>query len=227
MYMPIKTWAEDDRPREKLLLKGKSSLSDSELLAILIGSGSKNESAVQLCQRILQSSQNNLNELAKLNVTNLCNFKGIGEAKAIAIIAALELGKRRKLEEEKLSEKITCSKDIYAYMQPIVGDLPHEEFWVLYVNNANKVIGKSQLSKGGITGTVVDYRMVFKTALENLATAIVLIHNHPSGLSKPSSSDKKLTNEILEAGKLLKINLIDHVIITNFDYYSFRDDGIF
>mgnify|MGYP006205696203 CR=1 FL=1 len=166
MYTPINQWAEDDRPREKFLLKGKSSLSDSELLAILIGSGSRNESAVQLCQRILATSQNNLNLLGKLSIQQLMNFKGIGEAKAISIAAALELGRRRREEEVIELKKITSSKAVFEIMQPLIGELLHEEFWVLYLNNAHRIIHKAQLSKGGITGTVVDIRMILKIALE-------------------------------------------------------------
>ena len=163
MYTPINQWAEDDRPREKFLLKGKSALSDSELLAILIGSGSRNESAVQLCQRILASTNNNLNQLGKVSVQQLMEFKGIGEAKAISIAAALELGRRRRNEEVLELDKITSSKAVFQIMQPIIGELHHEEFWVLYLNNSNKVLHKAQLSKGGMTGTVVDPRIVFKT----------------------------------------------------------------
>ncbi|MDK2770766.1 MAG: DNA repair protein RadC [Flavobacterium sp.] len=227
MYTPINQWAEDDRPREKFLLKGKSSLSDSELLAILIGSGSRNESAVQLCQRILASSQNNLNLLGKLSIQQLMNFKGIGEAKAISIAAALELGRRRREEEVIELKKITSSKAVFDIMQPLIGELPHEEFWVLFLNNSNKVIYKTQISKGGITGTVVDIRIVFKLALEHNATSIILSHNHPSGKLQASEADIQITKKIKEAGKNLDIQVLDHVIITEKSYYSFVDEGIF
>lgn len=227
MYTPINQWAEDDRPREKFLLKGKSSLSDSELLAILIGSGSRNESAVQLCQRILASSQNNLNLLGKLSIQQLMNFKGIGEAKAISIAAALELGRRRREEEVIELKKITSSKAVFDIMQPLIGELPHEEFWVLFLNNSNKVIYKIQISKGGITGTVVDIRIVFKLALEHNATSIILSHNHPSGKLQASEADIQITKKIKEAGKNLDIHVLDHVIITEKSYYSFVDEGIF
>lgn len=227
MYTPINQWAEDDRPREKFLLKGKSSLSDSELLAILIGSGSRNESAVQLCQRILASSQNNLNLLGKLSIQQLMNFKGIGEAKAISIAAALELGRRRREEEVIELKKITSSKAVFEIMQPLIGELPHEEFWVLFLNNSNKVIYKTQISKGGITGTVVDIRIVFKLALEHNATSIILSHNHPSGKLQASEADIQITKKIKEAGKNLDIQVLDHVIITEKSYYSFVDEGIF
>lgn len=227
MYTPINQWAEDDRPREKFLLKGKSSLSDSELLAILIGSGSRNESAVQLCQRILASSQNNLNLLGKLSIQQLMNFKGIGEAKAISIAAALELGRRRREEDVVELKKITTSKAVFDIMQPLIGELPHEEFWVLFLNNSNKVIYKTQISKGGITGTVVDIRIVFKLALEHNATSIILSHNHPSGKLQASEADIQITKKIKEAGKNLDIQVLDHVIITEKSYYSFVDEGIF
>ncbi len=227
MYTPINQWAEDDRPREKFLLKGKSSLSDSELLAILIGSGSRNESAVQLCQRILASTQNNLNQLGKLSVQQLIQFKGIGEAKAISIASALELGRRRREEEAVVLKKIDSSKAVFNLMQPIIGELPHEEFWVLFLNNSNKVIYKSQISKGGITGTIVDLRIVFKLAFEQNAVALILVHNHPSGKLTPSDADKKLTQKIKTAGENLDIQVLDHIIITENDYFSFADEAIF
>jgi DNA repair protein RadC len=227
MYTPINQWAEDDRPREKFLLKGKSSLSDSELLAILIGSGSRNESAVQLCQRILYSANNNLSQLGKLSIKQLTEFKGIGEAKAISIAAALELGRRRRAEDAVELEKITSSRSVFEIMQPIIGELPHEEFWVLYLNNSNKVIHKAQLSKGGITGTVVDSRIIFKTALEYNATSLILTHNHPSGKLLASNADREITKKIKLAGQQLDILVIDHIIITEMGFYSFNDEGIF
>lgn len=227
MYTPINQWAEDDRPREKFLLKGKSSLSDSELLAILIGSGSRNESAVQLCQRILFSTNNNLNQLGKLSIQKLTEFKGIGEAKAIAIAAALELGRRRRSEDVEELKKITSSKAVFEIMQPIIGELPHEEFWILYLNNSNKVIHKAQLSKGGIVGTVVDVRIVFKVAFEQNATSIILAHNHPSGKLMASQSDIDITKKLKLAGEQLEILILDHIIITENGYYSFQDEGIF
>ena len=221
----IKHWAEDDKPREKLMLKGKSVLSDAELIAILIGSGSRNESAVELSQRILSNANNNLNSLAKLTIKQLMEFKGIGEAKAITIIAALELGKRRREEEALELIKITSSKIIFQIMQPIIGDLLHEEFWVLFLNNSNKVIHKSQMSKGGITGTVVDVRMIFKMALEQNATNIILCHNHPSGNVVPSEADLNITKKLKLAGENLDVKVLDHVIVTDKSYYSFADDG--
>lgn len=226
MYTPINQWAEDDRPREKFLLKGKAALSDSELLAILVGSGSRNESAVQLCQRILASTNNNLNQLAKLSLSKLMQFKGIGEAKAITIAAALEIGRRRREEDAEEWVKITSSKAVFELMQPIIGDLPHEEFWVLYLNNSNKVIYKTQISKGGITGTVVDKRLVFKIALEQHAISIILSHNHPSGKLEASEADKQITKKIKEAGLCLDILVLDHLIITEKSYFSFADQGL-
>lgn len=222
----IKYWAEDDKPREKLMLKGKSVLSDAELIAILIGSGSRNESAVQLSKRILASVDNNLNALGKLSVKQLTHFKGIGEAKAISIVAATELGRRRKSEESPELSKITSSKAVFEIMQPIVGELPHEEFWVLYLNNSNKVMYKTQISKGGITGTVVDTRIIYKTALEHGATSIILVHNHPSGTLVASEADKQITRKLKEAGKHLDIPVLDHVIVTEKSYFSFADEGI-
>jgi len=222
----IKNWKEDDRPREKLVLKGKTALSDAELIAILIGSGNKQESAVDLAKRILTFTNNNLNELAKLSVNDLTQFKGIGEAKAIAIITALELGRRRRLEEALIRPKIKSSKAVFEIMQPIIGELSHEEFWVLYLNNSNKIIYKNQLSSGGITGTLVDVRMLFKKALELSAVAIILCHNHPSGSLKPSKSDLDLTKKIQEAGKNLDIKILDHLLITEKAYFSFTDSNL-
>ncbi len=224
-HFPITNWSEDDRPREKLMLKGKNVLSDAELIAILIGSGSRNESAVALSKRIL-ASVDTLNSLGKMSLAQLTNFKGIGEAKAIAIIAALELGRRRRAEDVVELTKITSSKIVFEIMQPIIGELPHEEFWVLFLNNSNKVILKSQLSKGGISGTVVDVRLVFKLALENGATGLILCHNHPSGTLVPSDADKQITKKMKLAGESLDVKVLDHLIITETKYYSFADEGI-
>jgi len=225
-HFSIKNWSEDDQPREKLLYKGKNALSDAELVAILIGSGSRNESAVELCKRILQQNNNQLHQLQKQSIQQLMQFKGIGEAKAITIVAALELAKRLQLSETKELTKIGSSEDVFKLMQPIIGDLPHEEFWVLLLNNSNKVIYKLQLSKGGLTQTVVDIRMLFKTALEHLATALILVHNHPSGQLVASGADKDITQKIKLAGNSLDIKLLDHLIITQTGYFSFADDDI-
>lgn len=224
---PITNWSEEDKPREKLMLKGKSVLSDAELIAILIGSGNRNESAVDLSKRILGSIDNNLNALGKLTIQQLMKFKGIGEAKAISIIAAMELGRRRRTEDVVDLTKITSSQTIFQIMQPIIGELPHEEFWIIYLNNSNKVISKSQLSKGGITGTLVDTRLVFKVALEMGATSLILCHNHPSGTIMPSDADKLITKKLKLAGDSLDVKVLDHLIITETKYYSFVDEGIF
>lgn len=223
---PIKNWAMDDRPREKLLQKGKISLSDAELMAILIGSGSRNESAVDLCRRILAASEHSLNELGKLSIPQLMKYNGIGQAKAITIIAALELGRRRRTEEALERKKITSSSSVFELMQPVIGDLPHEEFHIIYLNNSNKVIRKMQLSKGGITGTLVDVRLALRMALEIGATSIILCHNHPSGNLNPSSADKQLTQKLKAAGESLDIKILDHLIVTERSYFSFADEGL-
>lgn len=226
-YFPITNWSEEDRPREKLMLKGKEVLSNAELIAVLIGSGSRNESAVDLGKRIL-SSVGNINSLGKLSISQLMSFKGIGEAKAVTIIAALELGRRQRSEDTlQFNNKITSSKMVFEIMQPIIGELFHEEFWVIFLNNSNKIISKAQLSKGGITGTIVDVRLVFKLALENRATGLILCHNHPSGSLVPSESDKLITNKLKLAGESLDVKVLDHLIITETKYYSFVDEGIF
>ncbi len=223
--LTIKSWALDDRPREKLIAKGKSILSSAELIAILIGSGNKEESAVDLSKRILQSVDYNINDLAKLSIEKLMQFKGIGEAKAVTVITALELGKRRQEETVLLPSKIESSKNVFTMMQPIIGSLPHEEFWAIYVNNSNKVLSKDQISKGGITGALVDIRLLYKRAIELSAVAFVICHNHPSGKSSPSLSDKQLTQKIKLAGDSLDIKLLDHLIITEKSYFSFADNG--
>jgi DNA repair protein RadC len=225
--LTIKHWSEDDRPREKLLLKGKQILTDAELIAILIGSGNRDESAVELSKRILASVNHQLNALGKISINQLMSFKGIGEAKAISIVAALELGRRRREETTVQLARIASSKDIFEIMQPIIGELPHEEFWVLYLNNANKVIYKSQISKGGITGTIVDTRLVFKMGLEQNATSIILVHNHPSGKLQASDADKQITKQLKLAGQQLTIPVLDHIIITENGYLSFQDENIF
>ncbi len=222
----IKQWSEDDRPREKLILKGKNALSHAELVAILIGSGSRDESAVALSKRILASVNINLNELGKLSVKDLMKFKGIGEAKAITIVAALELGRRRRGEEALEKKKITSSSSVFEFMLPIIGELPHEEFWIIYLNNSNKVIEKLQLSKGGITGTLVDVRLVLKTALQIGAVGIILTHNHPSGTLKPSQADKNITQKLKIAAESVDIKVLDHLIITEKAYFSFADENL-
>jgi DNA repair protein RadC len=225
-HFPIKNWNEDDRPREKLLVKGRLVLTDAELLAILIGSGSRDESAVGLSQRILASATNNLSELGKMSIKDLMKFKGIGEAKAITIIAGLELGRRRKSGIALRREKITSSLSVFEILQPVIGDLPHEEFWIVYLNNSNKILKSAQLSKGGITGTLVDIRLAFKNALQLGAVAIILAHNHPSGNLKPSQADIVLTKKLISAGESLDIKVLDHLIITEKSYFSFADENL-
>ena len=222
----IKNWSSDDQPREKLMQKGKIVLSDAELVAILIGSGNREESAVELSKRILASVKNNLNELGKLSVKQLMKFKGIGEAKAVTIVATLEIGRRRRGEEVQKITKITSSKSVFELLQPLIGELPHEEFWIVYLNNSNKVIHSAQLSKGGITGTLVDVRLVLRQALEYGAVGLILAHNHPSGTLKPSVADKQITNKLKLASDALDIKVLDHLIIANNDYFSFADSKL-
>ena len=224
--LSIKNWADDDKPREKLCQKGRSILSDAELLAILIGSGNREESAVALSKRILASTNNSLVELGKLSIQQLMQFKGIGEAKAVTIAAALEIGRRRRGEGAQKVVKINSSKDVFELLQPVLGDLPHEEFWIVYVNNSNKVLHKEQLSKGSITGTLVDVRLVLKKALEYGAIGLVLAHNHPSTTLKPSEADIKITKKLQTAAAALDIKILDHLILTEKAYFSFLDEQL-
>lgn len=222
----IKTWAEEDRPREKLSIQGRRALSDAELVAILIGSGSTSESAVDLSKRILNSCKNDLNALAKLSIHDLSKFKGIGEAKAISIIAALELGRRRKESDFKESDRIFTSKDIYNLLAPNFLDLPHEEFWIVMLNRANKVIEKMQISQGGLSSTVADPKIIFKAAVSHQAVNVILAHNHPSGNLKPSDADISLTKKLVAGAKILDLAIIDHVIFTDKGYFSFADESL-
>lgn len=224
--LSIKEWAAEDRPREKLLSKGARSLSDAELMAILLGSGNADEAAVELGRRILASAGNNLNVLGKKEIGELLKFKGIGEAKAVNIVAALELGRRRK--EQSPAEKITIitSGDAVDVFRPLLEDLPVEEFWVLLLNRSNTVIDKFMVSQGGLTGTIIDVRIILKTALEKLASAIILCHNHPSGNTQPSDADKDITRKIKRAAELMDIAVIDHLIIAHHQYFSFSDEGL-
>ena len=226
-FSGIKAWAEDDRPREKFLLKGKQSLSNTELLAILIATGTKNESAVDLARKILQLTNDNLNELGKLSINDLKKVKGIGEAKAITIAAALELGRRRKDEDAKQIEIVKTSREVFNYFEPLLADLPHEEFWILLLARNRKVIARVKISEGGVAGTVVDTKIIFKHAIENLASYIVLCHNHPSGNLQPSTADIQITKNLKNAAKLLDIDIVDHIIIGNNKYYSFADNDDF
>jgi DNA repair protein RadC len=226
MSIKITEWAVEDRPREKLISKGTSSLSDAELLGILISSGTKEKSAVDLGRELLGLVNNNLNSLGKLSINDLTKLNGIGPARAVTIAAALELGRRRKLAEVPEAPQIKCSKDVADIFQPLLADLLHEEFWILFLNRSNRVIGRMKLSQGGVSGTVTDVRIVMKKAIENLASGIIVCHNHPSGNLNPSESDTKITQKIKEAGNLMDIQLLDHLIISDKDYYSFADNGL-
>jgi DNA repair protein RadC len=222
----IKSWAEEDRPREKLLSKGRTTLSDAELIAILIGSGNRNETAVELSKRILKFIDNDLNKLGKLSVKELMQFNGIGEAKAISIVAALELGRRRKNTDSQLKKNIKSSKDVFEEVIGVMSDLPHEEFWVLFLDRRNAVIKKSNVSKGGVSGTVADAKIIFKEAIQLLASAVILCHNHPSGNLKPSDADMQLTKKMKEIGNMMDVPVLDHLIVTDKSYYSFADEGL-
>ncbi len=223
--MNIKSWAEEDRPREKLLMKGKASLTNAELIAILIASGNSRESAVDLAKRILDSVDNNLNELGKLSVNDLQKFNGIGEAKAISIIAAMELGRRRQSSDVAEKTPIKSSRDGYNFALQHLADLPYEAFLVMYVNRANKIIHHQILSQGGVSGTVVDIRLILKIAIEKLASGIFVAHNHPSGKLTPSPADERITKQLHEVAKLMDIILLDHIIVGDNAYFSFADEG--
>lgn len=223
--LSISQWAEEDRPREKMMMHGVSALSNAELLAILIGSGSKDESAVELMRKVLDSYENSLNRLGKCSVEDLCRFKGIGPAKAITILAASELGKRRKDEKTEERKQMRCSKDIYEYLHPIMCDLPTEECWVMLLNQASKIIDVIKISQGGLASTQVDVRCVLREALLKRATSIILSHNHPSGNIRPSADDDRLTQALFQAAKVMNIRMLDHVIVSDGKYYSYADEG--
>ncbi|MBE9586752.1 DNA repair protein RadC [Mucilaginibacter sp. JRF] len=225
-HISIKAWAEEDRPREKLSGQGRRSLTDAELIAILIGSGSRDESAVELSKRILHHYENDLNKLGKASISELCKFKGVGEAKAISIIAALEVGRRRNETESKPPEEVKGSNDVFKLMRRHLMDLNHEEFWIVLLSRSSKVLSKELVSRGGISGTVADPKIIFYMALQQQASAIILIHNHPSGNLKPSQLDIDLTKKVANAGKMLDINVLDHLIITDKGYFSFADEGL-
>lgn len=225
-FLNIKRWAVEDRPREKLLIKGKASLSDAELIAILLGTGTASQSAVDLAKTILQSVSNDLNDLARLTVKDLTKIKGIGEAKAVTIVSALELGRRRKETITEDRPKITGSRDIYELLKAELLDIPHEAFWIVLLNRANRVIKKHQISQGGVAGTVADPKIIFKIALEELASGVILAHNHPSGNLAASKADIDLTKKLKESGKLLEIEVLDHLIIAGKKYLSFADEGL-
>jgi len=224
--LSIKSWAEEDRPREKMLRKGVSTLSDAELLAIILGSGNTTESAVELSQRILHSVDNNLNSLGKLSIKELTSgFKGVGEAKAVSIVAALELGKRRNSADIPQRNSIRSSKDAFLLLHPVLCDLPHEELWITLMNRAGKVIEKVKISQGGTGETSADIRLILKAAITGLASGIILFHNHPSGNLTPSAHDDLLTQRLQKSAKLMSISLLDHIIISDNQYYSYADEG--
>jgi len=223
--MIIKEWHEEDRPREKLFLKGRMALSDAELLAILIGSGNRKDSALGISRKVLSETGHNLGVLSRISLKNLMMVRGIGKAKAAVIIAALELGRRRREGNSIEKMKLSSSGSVFELMQPLVGELDHEEFWILLLNNANKMEYKWRLSVGGITATLVDVRLIYKKALEHGATSIILCHNHPSGNLQPSQSDIMLTKKVIQGGGILDIKVLDHIIVTEYAYYSFADEG--
>ncbi len=223
--LTITEWAEDDRPREKLMKKGVSALSDAELLAILIGSGNREETAVELCRRILNDNHNNLNEVARLSLADLEKYKGVGEAKGISLLAALEIGKRRRTEEVLERKKITQSSDLFELFGPKMEDLNHEEFWIVFLNGANKIMETMNLTKGGMRQTVVDVPMLLRLALEKSAHAIAVAHNHPSGEVNPSHEDMSITQKIKNGCEAIGVRFLDHIIIAGKNYYSFADEG--
>lgn len=224
--LKIKNWSPEDRPREKLLSKGTPVLSDAELVAILLGTGTATVSAVELAKRLLQTVDNNLHELGRLSVSDLMKVKGIGQAKAIAIIAALELGRRRRETDAEEKPRVSGSRDCFNLLKPHLQDLPHEEFWIILLNRANRVIRKFQVSQGGVAGTVADPKIIFKVAIAELASGLILAHNHPSGNLTASQADIELTKKIKEAGKLLEIQVLDHLIVAGQKYFSFADEGM-
>lgn len=222
----IKTWSPDDRPREKLLLKGSGSLSDAELVAIILGSGSKDQSAVELAREILAGVGNNLVELGKLNTVDLIKFKGMGEAKSVSLVAALELGRRRRAGEARQYTRLSSSREAYEYFLQNMGDLPYEEFWAMYLNRANGIVALRKVSEGGMSSTVADPKKIYSKALDEKAAAVIVAHNHPSGNLNPSAEDKKLTSKLRKAGHVLECPLLDHLIITDRGYFSFADEGL-
>ncbi len=224
--IPIKQWSEDDRPREKLLLKGRAALSNAELIALLLGSGTRNESAVDLAKRILDQSGHNLAELSRYQLSDLCKFKGIGLAKGVTIIAALELGNRKRGQDALVREKVAGSRDVYELFHGDLADAQYESFWILLLNRANRVIRKVNISEGGISGTVADPKKIFKMALEHNASSVILCHNHPSGNNQPSEADIRLTRKLKDAGLMLDMPVLDHLIIGGESYFSFADEGM-
>lgn len=224
-FRSIKVWAEEDRPREKLMLKGKAALTNAELLAIVLGSGSRSETAVELARRMLAQAGERFDQLGRFTLKDLKKFRGVGEAKAIGVMAALEIGRRRQQEEALERFQVGSSRDVFDYLHPMLGDLPHEEFWAIFLNRSNKVIKAERISIGGVAGTVADAKMVFKKAIDALASGLIVAHNHPSGAINPSQADIRLTRQFRQAGDFLDIPLLDHIIVGDRQYYSFADDS--
>lgn len=224
--LPIKKWSDNDQPRAKLKIKGPEVLSDAELLAILIGSGTKSMTAVDLCRQICQKIDDDLDRLGRMTIKELMQFRGIGEAKAITVLAAMELGRRRELHGGKLKKQILDSRSAYEAIAPNLVDKRQEELWVLYLNQGKRLMDRSRIATGGVDSTLVDPRLVFGKALELLASSIILCHNHPSGTCKPSMFDQKITRKVSQAGKLLDIELLDHIIVAGRQYFSFADEGL-
>lgn len=225
-YMSITQWAEEDRPREKLEMKGKAALSDAELIAILLGSGTRSESAVDVAKQLLRRVDHDLNALAKLSLRDLQKTRGIGQAKAVTIISALELGRRRRETEPVRRPQITCSRDAYEVMRPHLLDLPVEQFWVVLLDRANHVVRSLRVSEGGVSGTVADPKVIFKAALEHMASGVILVHNHPSGNLQPSEADRHLTRKLRDGGLVLDVQVLDHLIVSDHRYLSFADEGL-
>ena len=225
-YLKIQDWATADRPREKLMLKGSGMLTDAEILGILIGSGTKKMSAVNLAQLILKHYENDLHLLAKCSVKELQRFKGIGEAKAITIVSAMELGRRRKEQETKRKPRFCDANSVYNYIKPELADKPVEEFWTILLNRAHYLVKKQFISSGGVTATSADPKVIFKAALDHQAANIILVHNHPSGNPTPSPADIELTKKLIAAGKVLDITVVDHIIVAGSSYFSFADDQL-
>lgn len=223
---PMKTWAVEERPREKVMANGVQYLSDSELLAILLGSGTRNKSAVELARQILLEAGNTLHGLGRQTISDLLRIKGVGPAKAISVLAAMELGRRRSGIRQPERTPVKSSKTVFNLFYPLLGDLDHEEFWLLMLNRANKVLGRSKVSQGGLSGTVIDTRIILKKALDNLSSSIIVCHNHPSGNNQPSDADVKITEKLKKAAEMLEIKLLDHVIIADKSYFSFADEGL-
>lgn len=224
--LTIKNWSEEDRPREKYAVKGASTLSDAELLAILLGSGNRDESAVELARRLLREHDNNLSCLGRASLEKITTYQGIGQAKGITVLAAMELGRRRSREHSIEQPAIRSSSQLDQYFRSFLADLEYEEFWILLLNRSNRIIDRFQISKGGVAGTTVDLRLIFKLAIQHLASGIVLGHNHPSGNKKPSLSDLRITRRIVETGDLLQIPILDHIIVTPNGYTSFADESL-